>query len=177
MTHDPDVDVQISLATMSKLSRVPQPPRRPRYYIDINPHWVVRFSKRSYTGAEGNIIDGRFVDSATGVYIDITVLSALSQDDPRAYHPYIADPLGLDEIVHDKSIHPYNISSISPLIACPFEGRMMWCPQKSDEILQEEYPYTSNSRHHVCPLLLHPSFAHSTDRLFNDCVKIGMEIR
>jgi hypothetical protein len=91
------------------------------YLLDINP-----WSRQRERGQGHNIIDARFIDITTGLYIDITGLSRLELDD----HP---------DIWQCKNFHKYRLKDIYPLRRTTFEGAPAKVPFQYDALLMEEY--------------------------------------
>ncbi|CCH41134.1 hypothetical protein BN7_671 [Wickerhamomyces ciferrii] len=91
-----------------------------RYLIEISPYFVDRVNANLK-----NSIDGRMIDLETGLYIDLTGLSAneLKQ-----------------ELITDKHIHNYTFGSLTPLRSTLYEGVTSWIPHDTDYILTKEYP-------------------------------------
>ncbi|KAJ3119686.1 hypothetical protein HK098_005232 [Nowakowskiella sp. JEL0407] len=113
---DKDLDYQMPLADMIKLSYFNGTKYKHRFLIDVNPHIVNR-------GHEfNNIIDARFIDTRNGLYADITALSTF-------YYPNVSC----------KSVHMYPYNYIFPLHSTTFEGVDVWRPHDSVSILVQEF--------------------------------------
>ena len=91
------------------------------YLLDINP-----WSRQRERGQGHNIIDARFIDITTGLYIDITGLSRLELEE----HP---------DIWQCKNFHKYRLRDIYPLRHTTFEGAPAKVPFQYDALLMEEY--------------------------------------
>ena len=51
--------------------------------------------------------------------------------------------------VQDKSPHKYTVDQISPTVRCHFEGMEMWCPNKIEEVLADEYKNYNRPQFHT----------------------------
>ena len=98
----------------------PQGAKR-QYLLDINP-----WSRQRERGQGHNIIDARWIDISTGLYIDITGLSRLELKE----HP---------DIWQCKNFHKYRLEDIFPLRRTTFEGVPASVPFQYDSVLLEEY--------------------------------------
>lgn len=98
---------------------------RRQYLLDINP-----WSRQRRHGQGHNIIDARWIDLDTGLYIDITALSRL---DPK-HHP---------DILQCKNFHKYRLGDVYPLRRTTFEGVVAQVPFQYDWLLEEEYTETA----------------------------------
>ncbi|EAW07569.1 putative mannosylphosphate transferase (Mnn4) [Aspergillus clavatus NRRL 1] len=105
-----------------------------KYLLDINP-----WARQRERGQGLNIIDARWIDMRTGLYIDITGLSRLEKDKPHQWQ--------------DKNNHKYQTGDIYPLRKTVFEGMPAKIPFQYDAILIEEYSQkaltTSNFHNHT----------------------------
>lgn len=90
------------------------------YLLDINP-----WSRQRERGQGHNIIDARWIDTRTGLYIDITGLSRLEPDHP--------------DLWQCKNFHMYRLKDIYPLRRTTFEGVLANVPFQYDSMLMEEY--------------------------------------
>ena len=98
--------------------------RRSRdYLLEVNPH---------YTNGSldtVNKIDARWIDTDTGLFIDITTLR----------RNMTAQALGIDGAMIVKDKHHYNYDDIFPLRHSIFEGHRVNVPFAYAELLTEEY--------------------------------------
>ena len=170
MPFDDDLDVQTSFAELHRMRKHSEKQWNKRYLFTVNPWYVVRASKNNprlkhsnirksemSTGAhqlvldrqrmELNVIDARFVDTVTGVFIDITVLATESSDDSWNDLLVGRDHASKEESLHDKSVHTYTYTSISPLQRCTFEDTETWCPNDIKRVMKQEYPNSLSPRH------------------------------
>lgn len=92
-----------------------------RYLLDINPHW----KNRSYKDID-NMIDGRWIDMQTGLYIDITSVR-WNRSSP------------VPGTLYCKDRHHYLSRQIFPLRTSQFEGVPAKIPYSYQELLAEEY--------------------------------------
>ncbi|EPS43008.1 hypothetical protein H072_3010 [Dactylellina haptotyla CBS 200.50] len=128
---DTDLDVQISEATLKYLAEnfnmtkwsydFDEENFHGTYLLDINPYWTNR-----RRGHSSNLIDGRWVDRNTGLFIDITGLS----ETHRAQRP---------GVISCKNNHRYNVKEIYPLRDVLFEGFKAYVPYAYDIVLVKEY--------------------------------------
>jgi len=94
--------------------------------LEINPHYVNSSSTDYY-----NTIDGRYFDTETGLFIDITTLWAKS---------------GQVSKLSCKDGHEYEEADIFPLRQSIFENQLVNIPYSYPWLLQEEYGRTSLTR-------------------------------
>ncbi|KAK9243978.1 LicD family-domain-containing protein [Lipomyces tetrasporus] len=127
---DVDVDVQMFVRTMDRMSKrfnatsyeyTTAENEVRKYYIDVNPYFVYR----SRMNAQ-NVIDARFVDMQSGLYIDITALAEV-------------DPMRHPNVISCKNNHRYLVDDILPLRQTMFVGRHAYIPYEFEKILQKEY--------------------------------------
>ena len=133
---DWDIDTQVSESTLSYLatqlnhtfhtyteatSHNGHGPVTRTYLLDINPHWAER-----ERGDGLNIIDARWIDVHTGLYIDITGLSE-------------THPETLPGFWSCKNLHRYKVTDLYPMRETTFEGVTAKVPYAYDSLLAEEY--------------------------------------
>lgn len=90
------------------------------YLLDINP-WARQRDK----GQGHNIIDARWIDTKSGLFIDITGLSKLNASSP--------------DVWECKNGHKYSTVDLFPLRKTTFESVSSSIPFQYDSILVEEY--------------------------------------
>ena len=90
------------------------------YLLDINPHSSTPSPKDTY-----NVIDARWIDTSSGLYIDIT-----------AVHPNTSSP---GTLLFCKDRHTYRTDHIFPLRTTDFEGVPAKVPYAFQAVLEEEY--------------------------------------
>lgn len=95
-----------------------------KYLLEINPNYVVRSEKDHL-----NVIDGRWIDTSSGLFIDIT---AVRKDDARRQR-------GQTEALMCKDRHHYLESQIFPLRDSYFEDVPVKIPYSYTWLLEEEY--------------------------------------
>ncbi|KAG6991260.1 switch 2 [Physcia stellaris] len=130
MPWDSDIDVQVSLKTMHFLasyynmtihhyatSLMPTGGRN--YMLEINPGYT-----NGSPDDKLNVIDARFIDTETGVFIDITTVRIKE---------------GEEGILQVKDRHEYKAKDIFPLRDSIFEGQPVKIPYNYAELLEEEY--------------------------------------
>lgn len=131
---DNDLDVQISEPTIHFLAEyynmtehhfdIPGVEGGRSYLLEINPHYVVKSIEDKL-----NVIDGRWIDMSSGLFIDIT---AVRKDDEKRAK---GDP----EALMCKDKHHYDESQIFPLRESYFEDVPVKIPYAYTELLEEEY--------------------------------------
>lgn len=136
---DADIDAQVSNSTLQHLAdnynqttiiyRSPDTEIEYEYFLDVNP-WARQRSR----GRGINLIDARWIDTKTGLYIDITGLSAL---DPSKANVWEC-----------KNFHVYMSHQLWPLHRTVFEGVPAWVPFDTEKILVEEYTDSAISATH-----------------------------
>lgn len=112
-----------------------------RYFLEINP----LFSDK-YRRLGKNIIDGRFIDVDTGLYIDLTALSYKDFNiDYKSAEKGSAKKLPSfvptsNYQLGDKNFHFYSsLDMLSPLRKTEYEGVATFVPFAIDKILLDEY--------------------------------------
>ncbi|KAJ3268558.1 hypothetical protein HDV01_002576 [Terramyces sp. JEL0728] len=113
---DDDIDIQTSLRGLLKLGEFNQSIVAGRYLVNVNPFLVYRNHQ------ENNVIDVRFVDTETGIFLDITGLALMD-----------------DGSLYCKSPHSYNPRFLFPLHLTRFENIETWRNHKVVPILTKEY--------------------------------------
>ncbi|OQD78519.1 hypothetical protein PENDEC_c001G01347 [Penicillium decumbens] len=131
---DWDMDTQVPDTTLAYLAdhynhtiveyTLPDTGKKREYLLDVNP-----WSRQRERGQGHNIIDARWIDIHTGLYIDITGLSRLEPDHP--------------DIWQCKNFHKYRLKDIYPLRWTTFEGVPAKVPFQYDSMLMEEYSETA----------------------------------
>ncbi len=91
------------------------------YLLDVNP-----FSAERTRGDGLNIIDARWIDQRSGLFIDITGLSE-------------TEPVTAPGLLRCKNDHRYRPADIYPLRHSTLEGVPVKVPHKAEHILVEEY--------------------------------------
>ncbi|KAI9053857.1 hypothetical protein LZ554_002804 [Drepanopeziza brunnea f. sp. 'monogermtubi'] len=91
------------------------------YLLDVNPFSAVRVR-----GDGQNVIDARWIDVQSGLFIDITGLSE-------------TNPSARPGIWRCKNYHRYHTTDIYPLRETEFEGVPALVPYSVDRILRKEY--------------------------------------
>ncbi|KAF2657008.1 hypothetical protein K491DRAFT_627426 [Lophiostoma macrostomum CBS 122681] len=140
---DDDIDVQISEPSMAFLAAyynmtvyhftVKIPPEAAGdeldeagrdYLLEINPNWT-----NNSTLDLHNVIDARWIDMTTGLFIDITTLRYNQSSEDTAE--------GQKLFCKDK--HTYMSKSVFPLRESEYEGKPVKVPYSYAELLEEEY--------------------------------------
>ncbi|VVT57835.1 uncharacterized protein SAPINGB_P005893 [Magnusiomyces paraingens] len=89
------------------------------YLLDVSPHYIDRTM-----GNKENVIDARFIDTKTGMFIDITGI-AQNNNDTTLYGC--------------KNNHFYKKEELYPLRLTLFEGAPIYVPNEYQKILDDEY--------------------------------------
>ncbi|ORY08647.1 LicD family-domain-containing protein [Clohesyomyces aquaticus] len=134
MPWDSDVDVQISEQSMTFLADfynmtvhhydLPGVKGGRNYLLEVNPHY-----KNGSTDDRLNVIDARWIDTETGLFIDITTLRRNET----------AEALGLKGHMMCKDKHHYLHKDIFPLRDSVFESMPVKIPFAYSQLLEEEY--------------------------------------
>lgn len=131
---DSDLDVQVSEPTIGFLAkyynmteyhfRLPGVKAGRTYLMEVNPRYTIR-------GVEDklNVIDARWIDTETGLFIDISTV--------RANHTARAE--GVEGAMMCKDKHHYLEKDIFPLRDSFFEGIHVKIPYDYNWLLEEEY--------------------------------------
>lgn len=181
MPWDADIDVQITLKSLRQLALYNQTlvvdytdcahGGVHLFFIDVSPFYA-------YNGLGSNVIDARFIDVATGMYVDITVLAPVSSLEPNEEVYEVMDPeyrysvlsalagLVLSEyrgsllekaqvaltdstLLSCKDNHYYALDELHPLRVTMFEGMPALVPHDYERILQREYPRGLTTKTHL----------------------------
>lgn len=131
---DSDIDVQVSEPTIAFLAKyynmteyhfnLPDVDGGRNYLLEVNPHYTIR-------GIEDrlNVIDARWIDTDTGLFIDISTVRA----------NYTARAEGKVGALMCKDKHHYLEKDIFPLRDSYFEGIHVKIPFEYSSLLVEEY--------------------------------------
>jgi hypothetical protein len=105
-----------------------------KYLLEINPHY-----SNTSTTDRLNVIDARWIDVATGLFIDITTIHVQPITNPTAaslfHHASEAGELEL----YTKDQHAYSSTQIFPLRTSTFENVEVKVPFGYEEVLLDEY--------------------------------------
>ncbi|KAI8807269.1 hypothetical protein BJ742DRAFT_813060 [Cladochytrium replicatum] len=96
---------------------------RDRYVLDVSPFAFNRLSDIH------NAIEARFIDTATGLYIDLVALSKVAYATAQAQ----------SKRLNDK----YNIYLLQPLRRATFEGAETWIPASTESLLVREFGHAA----------------------------------
>ncbi|KIX04552.1 uncharacterized protein Z518_05422 [Rhinocladiella mackenziei CBS 650.93] len=131
---DSDIDVQVSEPTIAFLAKyynmteyhfkLPGVKNGRTYLMEINPHFTIRDVEDKL-----NVIDARWIDTQTGLFIDISTVRA--NDTARAE--------GIQGALMCKDKHKYLEQDIFPLRDSFFEGIHVKIPFEYASLLEEEY--------------------------------------
>lgn len=134
MPWDSDIDVQMSESSMHHLAsyynmtryhfKLPGITDGRDYMLEINPNY-----NNGSVADKLNVIDGRWVDTETGLFIDITTLRRNET----------AENLGIKGAMMCKDRHHYMFDDIFPLRESVFEGIPVRVPYAYSDLLIEEY--------------------------------------
>ncbi|KAJ3318072.1 hypothetical protein HDV06_000848 [Boothiomyces sp. JEL0866] len=117
---DDDIDIQTSLKGLLQLQQFNQTIIAGRYLINVNPYMIYRDHQGN------NVIDARFIDTQTGIFLDITGLALME-----------------DGKLKCKSPHSYEPTFMFPLHLTLFENIWTWRNHKVIPILKTEYSVRS----------------------------------
>jgi len=94
------------------------------YLLEVNPNYVSRESRNRHfhDQIEPNRIDGRFIHTPTGLFIDLTALA----------------PSG-EGVLSTKCPHHYREEDLFPLHRTEIEGFPIFVPHRVDLVLEQEY--------------------------------------
>lgn len=132
MPWDSDIDVQVDEESIKYLAdyynmtihsfKLPGPDGKQEnhnYLLEINPHYV-----DTSLNDKNNVIDARWIDTSTGLFIDITVVHH-NKTEPRN--------------MYCKDKHRFLEADIFPLRSSEFEGVPVKIPYAYAPLLEEEY--------------------------------------
>lgn len=111
-----------------------------KYLLEINPAYT-----NSSTKDRQNKIDARWIDTSTGLFIDITTLhiqpySTISPKHPRKISPSSIDDYSDADIpLYTKDSHAYSSSQLFPLRLTTFEDTLTLVPYEYESVLLDEY--------------------------------------
>lgn len=91
------------------------------FFLDVNP-----WSRQRTRGEGHNIIDARWIDIRTGLFIDITSVSDIYPDTQPG-------------VLGCKNFHKYNVSDLYPMREGTYEGVPAKIPYRYHDILIKEY--------------------------------------
>lgn len=102
---------------------------RSRHRFDVNPHRGDPATRNRHPRetVEENKIDARFIDRATGLYLDITALRS---------GPDVGDG---EARVCTKCPHVYRVTDLLPLVTAELEGVAIDVPRRVEAVLVQEY--------------------------------------
>lgn len=118
MPFDRDMDLQTTMLGMEMLAFCNQTIWDERYLVDVNG----QIANRSYSRT--NTVDARFIDTKSGLLIDITALAFNSTQ---------------AKFVGCKNRHYHSVTDITPLHLTELEGVPAWRPHETIKMLCEEY--------------------------------------
>jgi hypothetical protein len=168
MPWDSDIDVQVSETTLHFMAKyynmtehhfkLPDVPGGRTYLMEINPNFVARTREDRM-----NVIDARWIDTSSGIFIDITAVrkdyeardrgeeGALMCKDSHRFNVRLIDPgisicEGLSRCFSDPDYLQEN--DIYPLRDSYFEGMNVKIPFEYKKLLEEEYGQASTTNTH-----------------------------
>ncbi|OBA20908.1 hypothetical protein METBIDRAFT_17064, partial [Metschnikowia bicuspidata var. bicuspidata NRRL YB-4993] len=162
---DQDMDVQTTYESIEKMARLynqslvvdlcddPDIASVHLYFLDVSPHYRTRVPQDG-----NNVIDARFIDTDTGIYVDITAL-AISPTYQQAgetqrqaasrlhalFQPDYRDLLHR-HLYNCKDLHFHRLDELGPLRPTAFEGEAAYVPREFQAVLLREYPKGLTSR-------------------------------
>ncbi|KAJ4368609.1 mannosyltransferase [Didymella sp. IMI 355093] len=115
-----------------------------KYLLEVNPHFI-----DTSTGDLHNKIDARWIDTSTGLFIDVTTVHPVPSDSTtdaeRRRHKFFRaestaqTQLAEPEEMYTKDTHLYTTASLFPLRRSKFEGTPVFVPYAYEQLLIEEY--------------------------------------
>lgn len=138
---DTDVDIQIPIAQLDKLSKrfnstiITENPKdgNAKYYFEVSPTYIRQGNGR-------NFIDARFIEINTGLYIDISVLALTNDPPPKALLASLTEEEKLMAMpVHCKNWNWHLLEEILPIRYTFFEGSPVYIPHNILSILLRKY--------------------------------------
>ncbi len=122
LPYDDDIDLQMTSESITKLEQYHGKAWEyddKLYLLDVNPNW------RTYPNQDVfNIIDARWIDKSTGLFIDITVVHPCADGKPE---------------LCVRNHHRYDPNDIFPLVTSKFFGVEAFSPSNTEKILSTEY--------------------------------------
>jgi hypothetical protein len=94
------------------------------YLMEINPHYTIRDTRDKL-----NVIDARWIDTSSGLFIDITTVRSDDQLKAR----------GIQTALICKDGHRYDENDLFPLRDSQFEGIPVKIPYAYTKLLEREY--------------------------------------
>ncbi|ODV59251.1 uncharacterized protein ASCRUDRAFT_22958, partial [Ascoidea rubescens DSM 1968] len=158
MPWDQDLDVQVTMDSLVHLARnynqtlvidyslsnTELSMGLGSYLIDVGSSFIQRTK-----GNSRNLIDARFIDTATGLYVDITAIAKshkgnlfIKETDEKKTKKVNELKQALDpdnELYNCRNNHFYSLDDISPLKPIYFEGVKGYIPANFKKILEREY--------------------------------------
>ncbi|KAK6201094.1 LicD family-domain-containing protein [Scheffersomyces amazonensis] len=123
-----------------------------RYFIDVSSSITHRTKENG-----DNVIDARFIDIDTGLYIDITALAVSNSPTPQRYYKQLFKPKNDDYEIVNKVLkvancrngHFLKFDDLNPLRLTTFEGQFGYVPNNFGTVLEDEYrqPALVNAHH------------------------------
>lgn len=144
MPWDTDIDVQLPIAQLDRLSRkfnstiIIENPRdgNAKYLFEVSPTYIRQGNGR-------NFIDARFIDINSGLYIDLSALSHTTHQPPPAFyksHESQSDMSRLKSMpVHCKNWNWHSLDELLPIRHTFFEGASVYIPRNVLTILDRKY--------------------------------------
>lgn len=112
-----------------------------KYLLEVNPHYTNATTKDRH-----NVIDARWIDTSTGLYIDITAVHTVPQthdsssvSETPTTSDYNDEDNDDDIQLYTKNQHAYTYAQLFPLRSTTFEGIAVKIPYDYTSLLVEEY--------------------------------------
>lgn len=146
MPWDSDVDVQMSEGSMHYLAkyynmtvhhfRLPGSEHGRDYLLEVNPHYL-----NASTSDWLNVIDARWIDTESGLFIDITTLRVDRTGEEVQVRVAENGEWESEQtpMMYCKDRHQYRYKDIFPLRRSKFEGVDVRVPYAYSELLEGEY--------------------------------------
>lgn len=141
MPWDTDIDIQLPIAQLDRLSRkfnstiIIENPRdgNAKYLFEVSPTYIRQGNGR-------NFIDARFIDINSGLYIDISALSHTMHQAPAHLYESHSDMSRLKSMpVHCKNWNWHSLEELLPIRHNYFEGASVYIPHNVLSILDRKY--------------------------------------
>lgn len=141
MPWDTDIDIQLPIAQLDKLSRkfnstlIIENPRdgNAKYLFEVSPTYIRQGNGR-------NFIDARLIDINSGLYIDLSALSHTAHQAPAELHDPKNDMAKLMSMpVHCKNWNWHSLDELLPIRHTFFEGASVYIPKNVLSILRRKY--------------------------------------
>jgi phosphorylcholine metabolism protein LicD len=128
LPYDDDIDLQVTRENILNLSLYSGKEwnyNNTMFVLDVNPNWITYPAED-----EDNVIDARWIDTSTGLFIDITAVHNCA-----------------DGNLCVRNHHRYNPQDLFPLVPTEFFGMPVFVPNNTEKILSKEYGQHCTNTH------------------------------